>query len=131
MTLILHACIIMYLYTVCSTVCVCLLMLISADLCDLPGSAVRDPAQGGGPQTCLSVSAGQPKGHVQLPAAPRGREGAHLPRGEREKSDWIHTQLQQHTAKIHTGQQRQRQTAMKSKTCRQTCCEMFQLMSPW
>lgn len=70
----------------------------------LPGSALRDPAKGGGPKTRLAVPAGQPAGHAQLPAAPRGREGAHLPRGEGEEPDRIHTQLQQHAAEIHPGQ---------------------------
>ena len=60
----------------------------------LPGPAVRDSAEGGGPQTRLPVFAGQPSGHVQLPAAPWGGEGAHLPGGEGQKSDWIHPQLQ-------------------------------------
>lgn len=58
------------------------------------GAAVRDPAEGGGPSTRLPVSTGQPAGHVQFSAAPRGREGAHLPGGEGQKSDWIHPHLQ-------------------------------------
>lgn len=53
------------------------------------GPVVRDPAEGGGSSTRLPVSAGQPAGHVQFSAAPRGREGAHLPGGEGQKSDWI------------------------------------------
>lgn len=58
------------------------------------GAAVRDPAEGGGSSPRLPVSAGQPAGHVQFSAAPRGREGAHLPGGEGQKSDWIHPHLQ-------------------------------------
>lgn len=74
-----------------------------------PGPAVRDPAKGGGPKTRLPVPAGQPAGHVRLPAAPRSREGSHLPGGEGEEPDRIHTQLQQHATKIHTGQAADRQ----------------------
>lgn len=59
-----------------------------------PGPVVRDPAEGGGSSTRLPVSAGQLAGHVQFSAAARGRERAHLPGGEGQKSDRIHPHLQ-------------------------------------
>ena len=59
-----------------------------------PGPVVGDPEKGGGSSTRLPVSAGQPAGHVQFPAAPRGGQGAHLPGGEGQKSDRIHPHLQ-------------------------------------
>lgn len=50
---------------------ICVYYHVAINVCvSLPGPAVRDSAEGGGPQTRLPVFAGQPSGHVQLPAAP-------------------------------------------------------------
>lgn len=67
------------------------------------GPTLGDFTKGGGPEKCLAVSAGQPAGHARLPAAPRSGTRTLLPGGERTKPDWIHAQLQQHAAKMHSG----------------------------
>lgn len=47
-----------------------------------PGASFGDPAEGGGPAHGLTVAAGQPEGHAELPQPARGRAGPHLPGGE-------------------------------------------------
>lgn len=51
----------------------------------ITGITIGDPEKRGRPQNGVSVPAGEPEGHAELPAATRGRERPDLPGGEGEE----------------------------------------------